>query len=393
MKNIRSFLLFSFCLIWPSTAIFKKLGYPLLFLYCLLAFSALVVCAYWLLPRIRSYLTKPAISVSIVTVLLLSLSTAFFIIYPQIDINGFLLVGKKFGACDCDNGIKQGINSILHGRYPYYERSFLGGRLSPMPGAFLLAFPFYVLGMSAFQNIFWIGLFIGGIGLYFKSWLLASATLLAMLLLSPSMTYQVLIGADYIANTLYVLIFTALLFESTKKEALNRWSLLWAILLGIGLSSRANFMFITPLLFSALIKRIGFKQSFGLMTITGAAWCFVTLPFLFYDIANFTPLGTSTKLSLAGRYPWAPSLVVILGLITTSVLALRYIAYAPSLLTLFMDMFIVQLLFVALGTLITSIGFGHFNFEYANFGLFFSFFGIFAFMPSFLDPKVDAPPP
>jgi len=45
--------------------------------------------------------------------------------------------------------------AMFDGKYPYYETSFLGNPISPMPGALLIALPFYVLGWTALQNIVW----------------------------------------------------------------------------------------------------------------------------------------------------------------------------------------------------------------------------------------------
>ena len=378
----KSLLGFAFCLIWPTVSMFKKLPPVLLFVYVGFVFASLLVVTRCLPRAVWRRCADPKIAIPVLGVFFLALSAAFFMIYPAIDTAGFRLFGRQFGACDCDDAINQSIANILAGKYPYYETTFLGGRISPMPGVFLLASPFYFTGCSAFQNIFWLAVFIIGLGRYLRSVTASLLVAIFVLFLSPNVTYQALQGADYLANTAYVLTFSALLFESARRKSRFGWSALWAVMLGIGLSSRANFMFAAVLLYAAMLKNFGLKKSTLLMFFAGVSWCATTLPFLLYDPAHFTPLGSVRK--LGNIPPWVASACVAVGLLLTLALAMRYKKKAPTLVCFCRDVFWVQVYFVAIRTLNVSIARNTFFIDETYFGMFFSLFGFAAFTPGLL---------
>jgi hypothetical protein len=307
---------------------------------------------------------------------------AYFYIHPKIDTHGFHLAGIRFGASDADNAIDLAIEEILHNRYPYHAKTFLGNPITPMPGALALAFPFYLAGDSFVQNIFWLAVFFGGLAAYHRNIFMTAVLACFMFFLSPNVLYHVLQGNDYIANAIYILTFSALLLESTRRKASFWQSALWAVLLGIGLSSRLNFMLILPLVFFALIKTSSRNTACALTAITLACFSALTLPFFIYDPAGFSPLHTSNKLSFSGAFSWAPFVLPLLGGILSIALALKRESYKlPSFMQ---DVFMVQAVLMVGGLLLASIRTGGVNLEYPHFGLLFMFFGVFAFGPASL---------
>jgi len=159
---------------------------------------------------------------------------AYLCIHPQIVRNGFHLAGISFGPSDRDEAIDLAITEFLNGRYPYYAKTFLGNPITPMPGALVLAFPFYLIGDSSVQNVFWLAVFFGAIAVYHRSIFMTAVLACFVCFLSPNVTYHVLIGSDYIANSIYVLTFSALLFGSAERRAPFWQSVLWAVFLGLG---------------------------------------------------------------------------------------------------------------------------------------------------------------
>ena len=125
-------------------------------LYALLSFFCLQ-SVLWIVPRIdqkRVWLKKLVCLVS--GFLLLLILAGVFFLHPAIDVDGFSVGSFSIGASDTDNAIYIGINSLFEGRYPYYEQTFLGNPLTPLPGSFLVELPLYLTGYTTQQNAFWI---------------------------------------------------------------------------------------------------------------------------------------------------------------------------------------------------------------------------------------------
>ena len=134
----------------------------------------------------------------------------------------------------------------MRGGFPYAVRTYLGNAVHHLPGAFVLASPFVVLGTSALQNLFWLPVFFVVISEESDS---RTALSLAWLIfaLSPVVMYEVVTGTGYVSNTIYVLLGLWWLVRTEHRAVA-------AIAWGVTLSSRANFILLLPLAF-AVIRR------------------------------------------------------------------------------------------------------------------------------------------
>jgi len=376
----KPFVGLAFCLVYPSIAIFKKVGYWPIVLYLFIAFC-LMLSILWVLSRMKKYLTSKTCLLGLL-VMFVSMLVAYVVIHPHIDTDGFRLAGINFGSSDADDAIDVAISECMEGRYPYYAKTFLGNPITPMPGALLLALPFYYFGDSAIQNIFWLAIFFTIIGVYHRSVLIPSILALFVFCISPNVIYQVFQGGDYISNAIYVLTFCVLLLESVRLRRPFWHSMLWALLLGIGLSSRMNFGIIIPLVFFNLMKASSVKEAFILLAITFVSFCSITVPFFLYDPTGFSPLHTANKLSMNGGYRYAPLVLPVIAGILSVVLAMRCKIY---LLSVFMrDVAVVQIVLMVGGLILASLSAGTLNLNYPHFGILFLFFGVFAFGPATL---------
>jgi hypothetical protein len=360
----------------PSTFVFQKyLGIVGVVVYVAAASSALVVAARRrsVIERFLARLTdRQIIGLALLTFVLIGI--AFLIVYPIAN------SGVIGGGSDNDEALNVATTELLHGRYPYSPRTYLGNPISPLPGALLLAAPFVLLGNSAYQNIWWLLVFFAALKWYLRGWRPALWLLWNILILSPIVLYLIMIGSDYIANTLYVLVFIQWLMASVSQSAPGRRaSMLPAILLGIGLSSRANFLLVLPLVVLALARNVGWRTAIGLTLLTIAAFAAVTLPFYLYDPRGFTPLHTIDELEpLQAVLPAANWLIPA----ATGLLALVLAIVQPRrgrLAILFRNCAIVLALPVWCGIVLTSIRFAQPYFGYASFGVFYLFFGAAAF--------------
>ncbi|QDG51669.1 hypothetical protein FIV42_13190 [Persicimonas caeni] len=216
---------------------------------------------------------------------------AFVVLYPMAN-------AGIFGAgSDADDALNLAVGELLAGRYPYYPQTYLENPISPMPGAVLLAVPFAVVWTSSLQNLLWLGAFFAWMWRKRRdSWDALFFT--CLLLSSPAVMQQAMTGTDLLANSIYVALGCLWVIDSLSKDQPGWKGAATASLLGILLSSRAHFLFVTPLLLGLVARRVGWKSAWSLAAVAGASFLAVTLPFFLYDPASFSPLHTSSKLGL-----------------------------------------------------------------------------------------------
>ena len=219
---------------------------------------------------------------------------AFVVVYPLANSH------RPDAGSDGDDALNVAVNELIHGRYPYYPSTYLGNPISPLPGAVLLAVPFVLLGSSAYQNLFWLFVFLLAMRTYLHGGRSALLLLWVILALSPAFWYALVTGSDYIANALYVLLFSLWLIQAaSRSRGSGVRAFLLAGLLGVGLSSRANFLLLIPLMFAAIGRVADWRAAARLTVIVGLACAAVTLPFYLFDPRGFSPLHTTDEL---GRF-------------------------------------------------------------------------------------------
>jgi len=380
LRRYAYFLAFVVCLIVPSAAIFKKAGIPALIVYVILA---LLTC-WWMTRRFWPWLRALRVPLFLETaaavILCIGLSSLYSYAHPRIDTAGFRIGGVSIGASDNDDAIDVALDELFAGRYPYYARTFLDNPLSPLPGALLLAMPFYLLGDSALLNVFWTVMFFWFVQRRMRSMRAAVMLAAIVLFLSPNATYQIVQGTDYGANTIYVFIFAALLLERVRRDGCaSIASAAAAVLLGIGLSSRLNFVMVLPFVFIALLRSTSWKNAMLSCAIAAIVFIVVTAPFYVYDPAGFSPLHTFGKLSAYGRIPWAAFVAPLVACVASVVLMWRRRGrYEPT--ALARDLSVVMAFLVFVSVVIYGIAGGIFVFwDALHFGTFFLYPGVFGF--------------
>lgn len=287
--------------------------------------------------------------------------------------------GRFGGGSDGDDALMIAASALLQGDFPYQQLTYLGNPISPLPGAVILAIPFVLLGNVAYQNVFWLAVFYWANGRLLRDWRQSLLLLWTILLLSPVVSRGLAAGSDYVSNTIYVLLFSLWVIFAYSEPAAAWQRLLAALLLGIGLSSRANFLLLLPLLFAAIAARAGWREAFKATAITMLSFGLVTLPIYLWDPGAFSPLSTRHEV---GQFddvlPAAGLLIPLLTGLVALALALR----DNSTVTRFLGhAALVQATPVLCGIVLTSIRGGAFTFAFARFGVFFLFFGALASWP------------
>jgi hypothetical protein len=351
-------------LLLPSLAILKKLPVWVMAVYVAGGLVGLSV-ACLLYPFWRRRIPESGakwIGISILAVLV----AAFWMVHPLIDHDGFVLLGRSFGSSDADDAIDLAISRAFSGLYPYGQNTFLGLPISPLPGTLILALPFYVLGESALQNIFWLAmgwLFLARAGR--EGYGRATYLLVLLLVLSPAVAYCVLQGGDTISNGIYVAIAMVSFIARCQTTAFSWKDIAVAIGLALAFSSRANFFALVPYAGCLALRQNARKAV--LIGITAAVlWAAITLPFYFADPAGFAPLQTLRRIGWSD-FPLLSRSVPMLA-ITASVVA-GCMDPTCDIHGFLRRCFHIQIFLVIAGFLLSSLSSGQPELSMLNYGL------------------------
>jgi hypothetical protein len=247
---------------------------------------------------------------------LVALAVVFAVVYPHANAH------TATAGSDRDDAADLGARALLDGRYPYAERTYLGGGISQLPGGLVLAAPFVAIGRSAYAAFCWLPL------LFLLLRRLAGDArrplllLWLALLLSPVLVRELVTGGDLIANCVAVMLAAWLVAVLLDRSPLLAG--LAAVGLGLALSWRLNFVFVVPPLLALVWRRTGAGAALAVAALAAAAFAAVTLPFYLAHRDEFTPLGASNHLQgFDGTIPGGARAVVLAGLALSVALALR----------------------------------------------------------------------
>jgi hypothetical protein len=177
---------------------------------------------------------------------------------------------------DREDALRIELVAIRDHQYPYDARTFLGNPPTPLPGALLLAAPFFAIGHIAWQNLLWLSLFFYFTIRFFRYRATAVLFLAVLLLLSPSNLNDFTSGGDYLTNFFYVAIAIAFFIRSLGSPFYACISA--AAFLGLTLSSRGIYLVVLgPLLVLTFQRTTRLRTAilFGVVLVGFAA---ITLP-------------------------------------------------------------------------------------------------------------------
>ncbi|MCC6612303.1 MAG: hypothetical protein IT320_02435 [Anaerolineae bacterium] len=365
-------LVFALVLIVPSLGIIQRFVGSIGVVAYVLGVGIITIWGWDLIPKYFSSLTTRQATLAFIVILAVLIG-AFLILYPYLD------SGQIGGGNDSDDALDIAVTELLRGHFPYYERTYLGNRISPMPGALWLAAPFVLLGASALQNLFWLAALGWFLARVFQDARVSLFYIVTLLALSPVVLYSILTGNDSLSNSIYVtLAIWGLVILSDPDHKWHNYSYGAAFFLGVSLSSRANFLLILPLVFSLMAQLRGWKEAFGYFLIVGAAATLVTLPYYLTDPGEFSPLHAAHKLGQFDNIlPQANLKIIVLAGLAAVICA--HPRWNHDLAALFRNCAIVQAIpAIALVTLATLRS-GMPDFNEAGYGLFYLIFALSAF--------------
>lgn len=374
-RSLISVFVFAVFLLVPSCdTLLKYFGTKGVAAYLIIGFLFLLAAYKFVLPVFLSRLTER--QADVLALLTFAALTAFvLIVYPLAN------SGRLGAGSDADDALVAGVGELFAGRYPYYAATYLGNPISPLPGAMLLSIPFVLIRFVALQNVFWLGAFFLVVRKFLKSGAFALILLWTILIFSPTVMQNLATGADYAANTIYVLLAMWLMVETISDRDAPAWKkILPTVLFGVALSSRSNFLLLAPLLFSALVQNAGLRTAIKYCAIAGAVFLLVTLPFYLYDPTGFAPLYVqSSKLTkIEDVLPFARFVVPLASAALAALLSIQKMGADCA--VLFRNSAVVQIFILLFTALVSSIHLGKLDlfFGQSGYGMFTLFFGSLA---------------
>ena len=225
---------------------------------------------------------------------------------------------------DRGDSLNVGVHALLAGHYPYYETTHFQNVVTQMPGSFLLAMPFALLGNAAWQNLFWLVVLFVVARSLFGGDQLALAVIALILLISPAVLQDFVTGGDLGASAIAILAGMLSLVTFVPDASVATWKkVVAAVFTGIALSSRMNYLLLVPLLFAALSRRAGPAAALSSLSVVGFVFALVTLPFYWHDPVLFAPLHLHNKFAMFGEVPGGGVLFPALSLLASVCVAIH----------------------------------------------------------------------
>jgi hypothetical protein len=149
----RACLVFSVCASWTlisAAPLWRYLSHGKALMAMTLAVVSIAVAMSWMA---RPRQLGGSVGLKWFVLLYLAFAAAFIILYP-VSLRHTLNQGS-----DREDALRIELSAVHQGRYPYDGRTYLGHAPTPLPGAMLLAAPFYAAGHIAWQNFPWTAFF------------------------------------------------------------------------------------------------------------------------------------------------------------------------------------------------------------------------------------------
>jgi hypothetical protein len=269
-KRTRLLLIISLCIGWAACSeapIWKYLSPMKAAAATFVAIMAIAIGIYGL-----DRLNRKSRNISLrwLPLLYLVFVSAFVTLYP------YLQRHTLNHGSDREDALRVELVAIKHHQYPYDARTFLGNPPTPLPGAILLAAPFFTVGHIAWQNLLWLALFFWFTAHFFRYRATALVFLVIFLLAAPSNLSDFVAGGDYLTNFFYMAIALELFVRSIDSSLLS--SIPAAMLLGLAFSSRSIYIVASVPLLALTLQRATRSRTAILFAIIFAMAIAITFP-------------------------------------------------------------------------------------------------------------------
>jgi hypothetical protein len=247
--------------------------------------------------------SRPLLLIATLLVLL------FVLLYP---VSRSGLIG---GGSDRADALNVALRALLAGLQPYHQLTYLRNPPTPLPGALLLASPFYVLGSSALQNLFWAAVLVALAPSMVGARRAGVCFLLMFIVLCPGSLQDFVTGGDYLVNVIYVAVSMYLVMMSIDDIRPGARYLSY-ILLAVSISSRAIYVFEAPILTAFIAQRRGLGRAMEFVLATGAGLLAINGPLFLSDPKSFPLFQSGGKLNF---YPPGLHAVLVIPAISLAI--------------------------------------------------------------------------
>lgn len=198
---------------------------------------------------------------------------------------------------DRANALDVALSELAHGRYPYAATTYLGNPITPLPGALLLAAPFWwVTGDAGWQNVAWLLLLLpvlnGGWRLRPRPTVLWVLTVFGVL----EVLREFLIGDDLVSSAVPAVATVAWTLRAASGR--STWALaVAAVLVGVATCTRPHMALVVVIVVAAVGVLAGARRAVLVGGCAGLVWVALIVPFLLGGVTRFSPLHTAAKVT------------------------------------------------------------------------------------------------
>jgi hypothetical protein len=202
----------------------------------------------------------------------------------------------RFGqGSDRADALNIAATRLLEGLYPYDAVTYLGGKITPLPGAVLLAVPFvWAFGTVVVQNLALAGALLWALRETAPSSGSALTAWATVMVLIPETLREFVTGGDLFVSAILPLVALALVCRAAARGA-TMTLVAAAALLGFSVCTRPHMMLLPVLAVGWMWGRRGGGTAAIVAGTSAATFLVVALPFYLADPAGFSPLHVAGK--------------------------------------------------------------------------------------------------
>jgi len=231
------------------------------------------------------------------------------------------------GGSDRADALDVALTELASGRYPYTATTYLGNPITPLPGALLLAAPFWwVTGSAAWQNVAWTLLLLPVLNGGFRLRPGPTALWVLAVLGGLEVLREFLIGDDLVTSVVPAVAAAAW----TLRVARHRSVVLpatAAVALGVATCTRPHLALVVVVVVAAVGTMAGARRAVVVGGVAGLTWLVLIVPFLLGGVGRFSPAHVVAKVTGDRSVTWA---FVVVALLTLALLIVALRVVPPS---------------------------------------------------------------
>ena len=225
-----------------------------------------------------------------------------------------------FGAgSDRADALDVVLTRLSEGLYPYAASTYVGNPISPLPGSFVLAAPFWwATGDAAWQNVLWLVLLLGLVNGGVRPRPVPTMLWALVVVGGLEVLREFLVGDDLVWSAVPAAAAVAWLLRCAHGPTPRL--VVAALLLGLTTCTRPHLVLVLVVAAVAVGMLAGLRRALLVGGVVAAVWAVLIAPFLTGGLARFTPVHVAAKVT--------GDRAITLGIVVVAVLALAAVVGA-----------------------------------------------------------------